>query len=137
MNNNGEVVHSWDQVEAGGRARLLRDGRLLVISVDGALREYDWSGKPIWEYRLPGEDFAHHDLIQLENGNNLVLAHDQSVGLDYMVEVTASGDEVWKWHAGDHLEDLEASVPPQQRKTAADLRNWTHINSMHELPPNK
>ena len=66
---NGRIVHSWPEARAAGRARLLEDGSVLVLGQDGALRVYGWDGGVEWEYRLPGEDFPHHDLIQLANGS--------------------------------------------------------------------
>jgi len=126
---NGRIVHEWRGVDVMGRARLLADGSLLVISKDGVVRQFSWEGEQVWEYRLEGHDFPHHDLIQLANGNRLLLAHDVAQRLDYLVEVTPGGETAWRWHSAEHLRaDLER---------ADAVRNRTHINSVHELLANK
>jgi hypothetical protein len=132
---NGNTVHRWP-ITVTDRARLLPDGRLLAIGLDGAVREYDWDADVVWEYRLPGEDFPHHDLIRLENGNRLVLAHDVGIRLDYLVEVDDAGRVVWEWRAVD---GLRADLARDQDRGAggAHAKNRTHLNSMQELPPNR
>ena len=132
---NGNTVHRW-RITVTDRARLLPDGRLLAIGLDDAVREYDWDARVVWEYRLPGEDFPHHDLIRLENGNRLVLAHDAGVRLDYLVEVDDAGRVAWEWRA---VEGLRADLSRNQDRGAggAHDRNRTHINSIQELPPNR
>jgi Arylsulfotransferase (ASST) len=130
---NGNEVHRWP-VKATARARLRPDGALLTIGTDGVVRELDWEGETTWEFRLPREDFPHHDLIALQNGNRLILAHDAIERLDYLLEVDAAGGVVWEWRAGRHLAaDLERARAGAERVE----RNATHINSVHELPPNR
>lgn len=126
---NGRIVHAWPEVRAAGRVRLLADGSILVIGQDGAVRQYDWEGEPLWEFRLEGDDFPHHDLIQLASGARLVLAHDIQERLDYLVEVTREGEIVWRWDAAEHLAD--------ELSRAGDVVNRTHINSVHEIGENR
>jgi len=47
----GNVVHSW---EIGTeRARLLENGHVVVMQ-GRRIVEYDWDGKVVWEYQVPG-----------------------------------------------------------------------------------
>jgi hypothetical protein len=118
LDMTGQVVHAWPDVRAAGRARLGPDGSLLVISIEGDIREYDWDGELIWQYRLDDpQDFPHHDVDRLANGNRLVL------------EVDGEGATVWQWHANDHLGAFFGR--------AASAANLTHVNSIQELPPNR
>jgi hypothetical protein len=86
VDNNGRVVHTWDN-EFGGIAHYLEaDGTLLrgfrdpeILhfrqgGVSGGLQEIDWDGKVLWEWRLGDEKrVLHHDIERLPNGNLLVL----------------------------------------------------------------
>ena len=129
---NGREVHSWPNVRATGRVRLSRDGRLLVIGADSQIKEYDWSGELIRTLPLATEEsLPHHDLIELENGNYMLLALDgrRKGDGDYLLEVDPEGRRVWEWRALDHRESLRGWV--------ADSHNPTHINSVRELPPNR
>ena len=126
---NGRIVHVWPKVRAVGRARLERNGRLAVIGTDNLIKEYDWDGNLVWFYGLANDDdFPHHDLITLKNGNYLVLARDRENHTGYLQEVDRKGRVVWSWRSIDHKAvfatwDLERKDP-------------THFNSIHELPEN-
>jgi len=127
---NSRVVHSWPQVRAVGRARLNRDGSLAVIGTDNLVKEYSWDGELQWVFRLAtAEDFPHHDLIQLENRNYLVLARDRTNYTGYLLEVDRRGRVVWEWRSLEHID----SFPTWDR----DRKDPTHINSIHELQPNR
>jgi hypothetical protein len=127
---NSRVVHVWPYVRAVGRARLNRDGSLVVIGTDNLVKEYDWDGNLKWAFKLAVEiDFPHHDLIRLENGNYLVLARDRSTRTGYLQEVNRWGRVVWEWRSLDHIE----SFPTWNH----DRKDPTHINSISELPPNR
>ncbi len=130
LDMQGRVVHSWPQVRAVGRARLDRDGRLMVIGVDDILKEYDWEGNLTWAYALPRvEDLPHHDFIRLGNGSTLVLAQETATRSDYVQEVARDGRVVWEWWPRDHL---EAHFPNRDRR----IPDPTHINSLFELVEN-
>lgn len=127
---NGRIVHSWPFVRAVGRVRLDRRGRLYVIGIDNRLKEYDWNGNITWWYQLPGEDFPHHDLLQLGNRDYLVVARSDADRTDYLVEVDRRQQVVWSWRAAEHLDE---GFPGWNREA------WdpTHINSVYELPENR
>jgi len=127
---NGRIVHAWPEVRAVGRVRLSRDGRLAVIGTDNLVKEYDWEGNLTWQYRLPGKgDFPHHDLIELANGNYLVVARDAKTHADYLQEVGPDRGVVWEWRSIDH----HRVFPDWNPKS----RDSTHINSVYELPANR
>ena len=131
MDMQGRVVHSWPGVRAVGRARLDRNGRLMVIGVDDMIKEYDWEGGLTWAYALPREeDLPHHDFIRLGNGNVLVLAQETSTRSDYLQEVDGDGRVVWEWWPRDHL---ERHFPDRDRR----YPDPTHINSLFELTANR
>lgn len=165
---NGSVLHSW-RTDAD-RARLLPSGNLLVVhgskwgrnrepwrSERDTLREYNWDGDIVWEFKAP--DLAHHDVHRLPNGNTLFPIRaempleslnrivDQSLrtgGLrsDAILEVNQKGEIVWSWYAYDHLDVnscgergcdyLISSGKPNKR-----IEDWTHINTAAPLPENK
>jgi len=131
MDMQGRVVHSWPKVRAVGRARLDRDGRLMVIGVDDMLKEYDWDGTLTWAYALPRpEDLPHHDFIRLGSGSVLVLAQETSTRSDYLQEVDHDGRVVWDWWPRDHL---DRHFPDRDRR----YPDPTHINSVFELTENR
>ena len=80
----GDVVHQWRNHPAhpGNYAHLLENGNLLwsrhitegnlpnTGGKGGRLRELDWNGKVVWEYRDLDQ---HHDFRRLANGNTLFL----------------------------------------------------------------
>ncbi len=130
LDMNGRIVHTWPKVRAVSRARLNADGSLLVIGTDNLVKEYDWEGDLQWAFRLEAEiDFPHHDIIRLENGNNLVLARDRTNFTGYLQEVDRRGRVVWEWRSIDFID----SFPTWDH----ERKDPTHFNSIHELPPNR
>ena len=128
---NGRIVHSWPKVRAVGRIRLDRSGRLAVIGTDDVVKEYDWDGRITWAYRFPDpSQIPHHDLIQLANGNYLVLGRVVGPKDEFLHEVDRSGRVVWEWNARDHL-------PGWFGEAAMQAEDPTHINSVNELSANR
>lgn len=126
----GRIVHSWPLVRAIGRVRLDNEGRLAVIGTDNLVKEYTWDGELTWYYQLAdAHDFPHHDLIRMENGNFLILAHDGHSHADYLYEVNREKEIVWEWWFTEHRHDFSA-----WDEESADP---THSNSIRELPPNR
>jgi len=129
----GHVVHSWPNVRAVGRARLSHDGHLLVITRADQIEEYDWEGRLLFRYSLPEGHSPHHDIIQLQNGNFLVMAHfkrsrSNPVVQDYLQEVDREGRTVWQWNARDHARRFETWDYKD--------KDPSHINSVKELVDN-
>ncbi len=126
---NSRIVHLWPEVRAVGRIRIDREGNLVVIGTDNLIKEYDWGGRLKWFYRLPvEEDFPHHDVLKLRNGNFLVLAREKATHTGYLHEVNRRGRVVWEWRSLDHIDDF----PSWDR----ERKDPTHFNSIHELPEN-
>jgi hypothetical protein len=87
MDNEGQVVHSWDsEYEPGQSVYLLPNGHLLHCCFTrnkgftrggegGRLEEFDWDGNIVWEFEYSSDEhLSHHDIQPLPNGNVLVLA---------------------------------------------------------------
>ena len=84
---NGRTTHRWQMASGseGGyvpRARLLPDGRLLVLRARGSFgcgraEEYAWEGEPVWEYEPPEGLFAHHDIEKTAEGNTLLICREE------------------------------------------------------------
>jgi hypothetical protein len=127
---NSRIVHVWPEVRAVGRARLNKDGSLAVIGTDNLVKEYSWDGKLRWVFRLAAEeDFPHHDLIRLDDGNYLLLARDRTNFTGYLQEVDRRGRVVWEWRSLEHIDGFPTW--DHERKDP------THLNSIHELPRNR
>jgi len=126
---NGNIVHLWSNVRVGARARLNRQGRLAIIGRGNLVQEFDWEGNLTWEFRTPKGDLTHHDLIQLSNGNYMVLATKRNTARPYLSEVDAERNVVWQWRSEEHLTKFP--------EWDTQHRDPAHFNSMHELPPNR
>ena len=149
---DGEVAHEWHLPdEPGDVVYLLPNGNLLATGHDhdtspmpgetlsrfvggdgpvlrggtgGAIREYDWDGNLVFEYRNREQ---HHDARKLPNGNYLYLGweimpeaaarrvtggrpgteHNGHIYGDYLHEATPGGEIVWEWHFHeDSIEDF-------------------------------
>jgi hypothetical protein len=87
-------------------ARKLKDGHYLVCHVaDGAVREYDPSGKVVWEYKLDlggrarseghgveGHGVEVYGAVRLANGDTLIAGGNNN----RVLEVAPQGEIVWK-----------------------------------------
>lgn len=129
MDMNGQVVHTWPDVRASGRARLLPTGHLVVITDRGHLEEYDWEGERTWSFEPEQTGhMLHHDFAPLENGGHLLLVHRPRQASDDLVEVNREGQVVWRWSSREAIaEDFGRSRRP----------NKTHMNSIQALPSNR
>lgn len=151
------------------RARLLENGNVLVSrgdmhSVDGCVQEYSWEGDLVWEGlpegKIPHEKLLgpHHDVWRKENGNTLMVCRDplppeylakireplhqgQQVCGDAIVEINREGEQVWIWHAHEHLDvnhyRLLASPGWHGGPFNSTVCDWTHVNTVQALPENK
>ena len=85
---------------------------------DKTIGEVDWNGKVLWSWGLQapgGAAHQNHDYERLANGNTLVLtAFDHHIPgfkaketADQAIdEVTSGGKIVWRWVAGDHVNEF-------------------------------
>ena len=153
----GRVCHRWQSEDDIGYAYLLPDGHLLLRTGgarqggqqveggarSGAIRELDWEGELVWEYRNP---MIHHDFERLANGNTLVLlfgplaadlvsqikggshsgkAGEEMLG-DLVQEITPKGEIVYSWRSWDHLDPEDNIICQLENR-----EEWTHQNSLN------
>ena len=166
----GNEVHRWNM--AGFPSELLdpaitggKKGHLLVqlennegmwggIFNNLEIGEVDWDGNVVWRWRGEGPDGAQqsHDWARLPNGNTLAVVKERRVvpllgtrviSDEAIVEVTPGGEVVWKWRAGDHLEEFGLSPEGLEQWRAliahtGGLRpGFLTINDMAPIGPNQ
>lgn len=139
MDKDGHIVHSWTGdlnsmhsylTEEGHLFRLERDIDFPVFAAGGQagrIREYDWDGNLLWDFKYANEnELTHHDFELMPNGNILAIAyevkspeeaiaagrnpeHVAKAGLwpDKVIEIKpvrpSGGEIVWEWYMWDHL----------------------------------
>jgi len=88
MNNQGEIVHSWDSDYIQGfGVHILENGDLIRTGlpgvnptfsaggITGLVEVYDWNGSLKWEFQYSDADHcSHHNIKVLPNGNALLIA---------------------------------------------------------------
>ncbi len=165
---NGSPVHRWPMGggrDKGGvpRARLLRDGRLLVLrgagfEGTGRAQEYSWDGALVWEYTPPQGLLPHHDIERTADGNTLIICREvvpqelrrqaceperrEMLYSDVIQEISPEKKVVWEWHQYEHLDiNRRVAVPASTHWWAGPENNtlvdWTHTNTVQALPQNK
>ena len=153
----GEVVNRWEHALTSTYGYLLESGNLLwsgkltegpqhMGGRGGLLREYDWTGKVVWEHRHVGQ---HHDFRRLPNGNTIFLGwevvpleierripgglpntrhpNDCMYG-DFIYEITPDGRVEWEWHACRDMEVEKYPISPSQRRD-----EFAHANAISPL----
>ena len=140
----GNFVHRWHSGGGINYGFLLPNGNLLFRDRGSnpnspgsdAIREIDWEGELVWEYRNP--NLRRH--CRLANGNNLFLCNvpeeiapeltrriqggfstpsdPESMGGDLVIEVTPGGDTVNEWRSSDHLDTQEHIICPLEGRAA-------------------
>ena len=110
----------------------------------GVMAEVTPNGDIVWEHR---DQYHHHDARRTDSGGAIYLGiervpddlvsqvqggvagtDEEGMWVDTIVEVDASGDTVWTWHAYEHL-DLDTD-----RILWNDPRHyWTHGNTISPL----
>ena len=87
INNNGEVVHTWESDYSPRlSAYLLENGNLLRTAssnnptfkgggAGGRVQKIDWDGAVLWDFEYSSNQYClHHDVAMLPNGNVLMIA---------------------------------------------------------------
>ena len=163
---NGEVVHRWS-VDPDGRkgfihrARLLKSGALMLLfgpgDVAGHVAEFDWEGTQTWSYTP--ERYAHHDFWPTESASVLLICEirlppeyrekisdpvrrEVEVFGDELIEVSRSGEVVWRWVQHEHLDVNICNPIPASRdwgkgENSNTITDWTHTNTIQALPENR
>lgn len=168
---NGAVLHEWpfpgvpariiDPALTGGRVgdvgvQLTPSGDPRGgIYANGTVGQLSWSGDRVWEWgtQAPGGAARqNHDWELLPNGHRLLLVTvprvvpglgPSAVGDQGLIEVGDGGQIVWRWLAGDHLDELGFSETGWRalRETVAqdpdDPWGYLEMNSAKSLGPNR
>lgn len=145
--NDGKVVHIWKANLNSMNSYLQPNGHLFRLERDenfptfaaggqaGRIREYDWDGNMVWDFKYYSEkELTHHDFEVMPNGNILAISYEAltpdeaiaagkdpqhipkaGIWLDKIIEVRPTkpegGEIVWEWHMKDHLiQDLDPSI---------------------------
>ena len=168
---DGNEVHRWPHVGLPGEIidpKLIggQRGHVLLqlasgpdtrggILSDGTVGELDWNGTTLWEWgrQAPGGAARqNHDWARLPGGDTLLLVAlpRQVPGLgpnpvadQGIYEVDPHGEIVWRWAAGDHLDEF--GIPPEGRDylrekiahNPLDIWGYLEINDMKPLGPNR
>ncbi len=166
VNMNGKVVHSWsvDPEKQKGfihRARLLPSGRLMLLFGGGTIRghvaEFEWDGTETWSYTP--DRVAHHDFWPTERGSVFLICcidlppeymekitdparRAVRVFGDELIEVNRDKQIVWRWVQHEHMDvnwcnPLPASQDWPPGPDSNTITDWTHTNTIQELPPNQ
>ena len=121
---------------------------LPFIYHDKSIGELDWNGNVVWQWgtKAPGGAAQqHHDWARLPNGNTLVLSvlvHPlPGFSLPKLVdeaiyEVTPKGDIVWRWIAGEHLDEFGWTPQELALVRATKRINYLTFNDMKPVGPN-
>jgi hypothetical protein len=114
----------------------------------GTRQHHDWQreGDPVGYYSPEAEPMT-------SNGKTLLLAHktvtnpkisDQTLGDDYVYEVSWEGEILWDWLASDHVDEFGLTEDMRNIIHRAERFNeehgsydWLHINAMAYVGPNK
>ena len=167
LDARGRAAYSWAAPLGldGVHFQLLENGNLLGMLRRGergsrTVAEIAPDGGVVWRYTQRG---LHHDLLQLPNGNLLLLAQARKtqsealaaganpelvtpLGLDYdyLLEVQPVGDNggeiVWRWSAWDHLvQDFDPAKPnygrPANHPERIDLNYGLEALRRYDLLP--
>ena len=134
MDPFGRIAHIWhiEDVLLGGSPKLLDNGNLLGIAVEGHAIEFDPDGNIVWRHDGDG-GHLHHDFLKMPDGNVMLLVrgrktreeaiaaganpefvHESGLEYDYLLEVrpAGGGEVVWEWSVWDHLvQDFDPAKP--------------------------
>ncbi|MBN2239171.1 MAG: aryl-sulfate sulfotransferase [Dehalococcoidales bacterium] len=125
----------------------IRDGRKKPQWMARQHHDFQREGNPVGYY-VPGMDPL------TDRGNTIILSHKNLVNTkisekplldDAIIEVTWEGEIVWEWLCSDHFEEMNftedakntLSRSPGMVGSGARGYDWTHINSMSTLGPNR
>jgi hypothetical protein len=132
INNEGELVHSWNTEYSTERSMISEDGYLYRgINLDsihpvfgkpiGGLEKQDWDGNVVWRFIYSGADYArHHDVEVLPNGNVLMVAYE----VKDSAECEQAGRDPSKIKGGMLFIDYIVEVEPVGDSSANIVWEW-------------
>ena len=153
---DGTTVHEWTSPVPGlviDNVQPLSNGRILCLAyasfAEGRRQafelNFDSKAMKAWSVTDQPEGTAyHHDIERLPNGNTLFLMK-QDIDVpsisphtlvdDYIEEVDADGNVVWRWDTYQHFDDF--AFPADSLQLISDSGgDWAHANSISVIPPN-
>jgi hypothetical protein len=161
MDMNGLLIHSWplthtDQVE------LLADGNLLTHNDGAWLEELAPDGSVVWRWEgTPDLEIPnHHDFCRVSQDEYVLLARvrepvrpgvfppgcePEDMRTDLILRIRRSGEELWRFNFGDHVErlcelaGLPLPIPYARRLSDGSFQpcgpaDWAHANTVEVLP---
>lgn len=168
---NGNEVHTWNHVGLPGNVidpKLIggKRGHALLQITNSAgesagiygnrtVGEVDWDGNVLWEWGTEapgGQARQNHDWQRLANGNTLLLVTvphavkalgPKVIGDQGIYEVAPNGKIVWKWIAGEHLQEFGFSkagltyLKERIRRNPPETWGYLEINNLQVVGPNK
>ncbi len=168
---DGNEVHRWPHVGLPGEVinpELIggQRGHVFLQLSDGPDRrggifsnqtvgELDWDGKTVWEWgkQAPGGSARqNHDWARLPNGDTLLLVTiphaveelgPKELGDQGIYEINPAGAIVWKWVAGEHLDEFGFSpeglhyLRERVAHNPEEIWGYLEINDMQVVGPNR
>lgn len=138
VNNEGEMVHSWEYTYGGSPTALTENGIYYqAFSYDtthpifgkalGGVESLDWDGTVLWHYDYWGEDYSrHHATTLLPSGNIIMIAYKYRDSLEC---VQAGRDPASLKGGGvfsDYLVEIEP-VGPDSANIVWEWHFWDHM----------
>lgn len=137
----GNIVWKFDRYER------IKDPRQKPRWMARQHHDYQRQGNPVGYY-VPGMDPL------TDSGNTLILCHknlknprisEKMLLDDTIIEVDWDGKIIWEWICSDHFDEMGFSEEaknamyrnPNMLHTGVVTGDWTHMNSMSTLGPNK
>lgn len=170
MDMGGAIVHTWTGELFSLHSYLQENGHLIKLELDldfptfsaggqaGRIREYDWEGNMVWDFKYANaNELIHHDIEVLPNGNILAISYevktvDEAIAAgtdpkhiakagiwpDKIIEIKPTkpngGEIVWEWHMWDHLvQDIDSTK--QNYGVIKDNPGKLNINIHEERGP--
>jgi hypothetical protein len=134
INNDGEIVHSWESnyiqglpsylLENGNLIRgcsRIDDARFVAGGVTGRVEMFDWDGDLIWEFDYSTNlHCLHHDIEVLPNGNVLMAAWEYKTA----IEAIAAGRNPNNIQGGQLWPDTIIEVEPTGSSGGNIIWEW-------------
>jgi hypothetical protein len=146
---NGDLLLASSYIDMAAK-------KALTESHPTTIRELSWEGKVVWEYQVPQGLDWHNEVIKLKNGNIMFPAYT-TLPKSYLAKIKDVEIPWWgslKRSKTNMRGDVVMEVNPKTGKTVSEwktwehldvnmfspmcpINDWTHMNSIQELPENK
>jgi hypothetical protein len=140
---DGNVAHEWTNasLKEWEYAEMLPNGDLIVLLSRRSISRLDWSGKLLWERKLP----VHHDFCFLPGGDVAALVHetvlvpeisDRPIETDAIARISPAGEITTFWHLVEHRRELARWCTPKALTSVSDNveeNDWSHANTIEVI----